>query len=122
MGGCHANKENFRHLRARGLNRNCSSGDDSTVAQAAQNRLNLDWISHSIRRMNRFEVSINLSAQEYLQYYRGKVSKVLAQCADGTTIQFPALLLQPFVTGSGVRGNFVLTCDENGKGSEIKRL
>jgi hypothetical protein len=72
--------------------------------------------------MNRFEFSINLSAQEYLQYYRGNVNKVVAQCTDGTSIQFPALLLKPFVTNGGIRGNFVLTCDESGKGSEIKRV
>jgi hypothetical protein len=72
--------------------------------------------------MNRFEFSINLSAQEYLQYYRGSVDKVIAQCTDGTTIQFPAVLLKPFVTSGGIRGNFVLSCDENGKGSEIVRV
>ena len=71
--------------------------------------------------MNRFEFSINLSAQEYLQYYRGSVNKVVAQCTDGTTIQFPALLLKPFVTSGGIRGNFVLSCDQNGKNSQIKR-
>ena len=72
--------------------------------------------------MNRFEFSINLSAQEYLQYYRGSVNKVVAHCTDGTTIQFPALLLKPFVTSGGVRGRFELSCDENGKGSELKRV
>jgi hypothetical protein len=72
--------------------------------------------------MNRFEFNINLSAQEYLQYYRGSVNKVVAQCIDGTTIQFPALLLKPFVTSGGIRGRFVLSCDENGKGSELKRV
>ena len=72
--------------------------------------------------MNRFEFSITLSAQQYLQYYKGTVSKVVATCANGTTIQFPALLLKPFVTSGGVRGNFVLVCDENGKGSEVRRV
>ena len=72
--------------------------------------------------MNRFEFSINLSAQEYLKYYQGSVDKVVAQCHDGTTIQFPALLLKSFVTSGGVRGTFVLSCDENGKGSEIRHV
>lgn len=72
--------------------------------------------------MNRFEFSINLSAQEYVQYYRGTVNKVVARCTDGSTIQFLALLLKPFVTSGGIRGTFVLSCDENGKGSEIKRV
>jgi hypothetical protein len=51
--------------------------------------------------MNRFEFSMNLSAQEYLQYYRGSVDKVFARCNGGTTIRFPALLLTPFVTTAG---------------------
>jgi hypothetical protein len=72
--------------------------------------------------MNRFEFSINLSAQAYLLYYRGCVSKVVVQCAGGATIQFPALLLKPFVSSGGIAGNFVLTCDEHGKGSEVKRV
>jgi hypothetical protein len=40
----------------------------------------------------------------------------MATCSDGTTMQFPAGLLTPFVTSSGIRGAFVLTCDEGGKG------
>lgn len=72
--------------------------------------------------MNRFEFTINLSANEYLKYYRGSVNKVIAQCSDGTKIQFPALLLKRFVTNEGVHGNFVLSCDADGKGSEIQRI
>jgi hypothetical protein len=72
--------------------------------------------------MNSFQFSINLSAQEYLKYYRGSVNKVVVRCTDGTTIQFPALLLKSFVTSGGISGDFVLSCDENGKGSEIKRV
>lgn len=71
--------------------------------------------------MNRFEFGLNLSPQEYLQYYRGTVDKVMATCRDGTTVQFPARLLTPFVTSAGIRGAFVLTCDEEGKGAELKR-
>jgi len=72
--------------------------------------------------MTRFEFSINLSAQEFLQYYRGSVNKVVARCFDGTTIQIPALLLKPFVTTGGIKGRFVLSCDEHGKGSKIERF
>ncbi len=71
--------------------------------------------------MNRFEFGLNISAQEYLQYYRGSVNKVMACCTDGTTIQFPAGLLQPFITSAGIRGNFVLTCDAGGKGAALSR-
>ena len=75
----------------------------------------------SIGCMIRFEFGLAISAQEYLQYYRGSVNKVIATCADGKTVQFPAGLLTPFVTSGGVRGRFVLTCGDTGKGAVLKR-
>lgn len=71
--------------------------------------------------MNRFDFNLNLSAQGYLQYYRGSVDKVVAKCADGSTVQFPARLLTPFVTSWGIRGAFVLTCDEDGKAARLAK-
>jgi hypothetical protein len=71
--------------------------------------------------MNRFEFSISLSAQECLRYYGGSINKVVAKCFDGRTVQFPAALLTPFVTGSGVHGAFVMTCDSEGKGAKLNR-
>ena len=71
--------------------------------------------------MNRFVFNLNLSTQEYLHYYRGSVNKVIATCIDGKTVPFPASLLMPFVSSGGVRGNFVLTCGDDGKGARLKR-
>jgi hypothetical protein len=44
------------------------------------------------------------------------------QCTNGASVQFPASFLTQFVTTSGVHGHFVLTCDENFKGSKMQRL
>ena len=71
--------------------------------------------------MRHFFFNLSLSAHAYQQYYCGSVEKVVARCVDGRTVQFPAGLLIPFVTSGGVHGDFVLTCDENGKGAELKR-
>jgi hypothetical protein len=71
--------------------------------------------------MLRFEFGLHISAQDYLPYYRGEVRNVLARCADGRTVQFPATLLTPFVSSGGIRGSFVLTCDEGGKGALLQR-
>jgi hypothetical protein len=68
-----------------------------------------------------FEFGMDISAREYIQYYRGRVNKVIATCADGRTVQFPARLLTPFVTAAGIQGAFVLTCDDGGKGAELRR-
>lgn len=71
--------------------------------------------------MHRFEFSLHISAQDYLPYYRGEVRQVLARCTDGRRVQFPAALLTPFVSSGGVRGQFVLTCDDGGTGARLQR-
>ncbi|HJV47821.1 MAG TPA: DUF2835 family protein [Geothrix sp.] len=71
--------------------------------------------------MQRFEFHISLSSDRYLDYYRGAVQQVVARCADGGAVQFPASLLQPFVTASGIHGDFVLTCDDANRGARLQR-
>jgi hypothetical protein len=71
--------------------------------------------------MKRFEFHLDISAQRYLAYYRGTARQVVAQCMDGTSVQFPASLLTQFVAVNGIHGDFVLTCDDNFKQSELHR-
>ena len=71
--------------------------------------------------MLRFEFGLHIAAQDYLKYYRGEVRNVVACCADGRTVQFPATLLIPFVSSGGIRGSFVLTCDEDGKAAKLTK-
>ncbi len=71
--------------------------------------------------MQRFEFRLSLSPEQYLDYYRGTVQQVLARCADGGTVQFPAALLKAFVTPSGIHGTFVLTCDDQHRGANLQR-
>ena len=72
--------------------------------------------------MKRFEFHLDISSDRYLSYYRGTVRQVFVQCTNGASVQFPASFLTQFVTTSGVHGHFVLTCDENFKGSKMQRL
>ena len=71
--------------------------------------------------MKRFEFHLNISAERYLDYYRGTATQVVARCPDGLTVQFPASFLKPFITPTGVKGDFVLTCGDDFKGAELKR-
>lgn len=73
------------------------------------------------KAMKRFEFRLSISAESYLDYYRGNVQHVLARCADGSTVQFPASLLKPFVTPTGIHGSFVLICDDNDRGAVLQR-
>jgi len=71
--------------------------------------------------MLRYAFRLSLSSDRYLAYYRGEVQHVVARCADGQTVQFPASLLTPFVSTSGVHGDFVLTCDDDHRGARLAR-
>jgi hypothetical protein len=72
--------------------------------------------------MNRYEFHLQITPEQYLDYYRGVARHVIAQCASGQTVQFPASLLQPFLLPEGIHGRFVLTCDEHFKHPFLQRL
>ena len=72
--------------------------------------------------MNRYEFHLEMSPEEYLDYYRGILKQVMVRSTSGETVQFPASLLQPFLVPEGIRGNFVLTCDERHKHPVLQRL
>ena len=71
--------------------------------------------------MNRYEFHLHISPDQYLDYYRGTVRQVIARCTGGQSVQFPASLLQRFVTQEGIHGDFVLTCDEHHKNPRLER-
>lgn len=67
-------------------------------------------------------VPVHLTADEYLQYYRGSAKNVFARDLDGRTVQFPANLLQQFVTREGVNGLFEITFGSGGKLVGIRQV
>jgi uncharacterized protein DUF2835 len=72
--------------------------------------------------MNRYEFHLRITADQYLDYYRGTVRHVVARCTTGQNVQFPASLLQQFVTPEGIRGHFALICDEQLQNPRLERL
>ena len=72
--------------------------------------------------MNRYEFHLRLTSDQYLEYYRGTARHVVARCTTGQNIQFPASLLQQFVTTDGISGTFALTCNDQLKNSHLERL
>jgi hypothetical protein len=72
--------------------------------------------------MKRYEFQLHLSAEQCLEYYRGAARHVVVREANGQTVQFPASLIQRFVTADGVHGHFVLTCDDQNKHAALQRL
>lgn len=72
--------------------------------------------------LQRVVLPIRLSADEYLKYYRGSARNVYARDLQGRTVQFPANLLQRFVTANGVDGLFEITITAAGKLVDIQQV
>ena len=58
-------------------------------------------------------VDLSISREEYLSWYSGHASNVIAIARDGRKIKFPANSLQKFVTHQGIQGAFVIAFDGN---------
>jgi hypothetical protein len=53
---------------------------------------------------NRYEFYLRITADQYLDYYRGTARHVVVRCTTGQSVQFPASLLQQYVTEDGNDG------------------
>jgi Protein of unknown function (DUF2835) len=71
--------------------------------------------------VHRYEFHLRISAEQYLDYYRGAARHVIARSVTGQNVQFPASLLQRFVTPEGIEGDFVLSCDDHHKCVDLQR-
>lgn len=71
--------------------------------------------------MQQVRVSLNISAERYLSYYRGTAKSIVAQAEDGRRVQFPVDVVRKFVTREGVKGVFVIAFDDRNKFKSITR-
>jgi len=72
--------------------------------------------------MKSYEFQLRISSAQYVQYYRGTVQHVVVRCTNGQTIQFPASLLQKYISPGGITGRFLLTSGDDNKGLELQRI
>jgi len=66
-------------------------------------------------------ISLSISAEEYLKLYSGVARSVRAVTVRGESIRFPASILRPFVTRSGIRGQFAIYFDEDKRFVSIEK-
>ncbi len=65
---------------------------------------------------------LDLSAQQFLAFYRGAASEVVTRSVDGRNVRFPANALRPHVTHDGVHGLFALRYNANNKFLALVRI
>ena len=69
-----------------------------------------------------YHFSLNISAAEYLSYYRGNAQSVVVTTYQGLRVKFPASALRPYVDEDGVHGQFALLTDKNNKMRDLRRI
>ena len=67
-------------------------------------------------------VDVHISSEELLKLYEGMAKNARIMARDGRYILFPAHILRPYVTRSGVHGTFAIYFDETMKFQRIIRL
>ncbi|MEE8060021.1 MAG: DUF2835 domain-containing protein [Pseudomonadales bacterium] len=67
-------------------------------------------------------VDLSITADEYLKRYQQLAAVVFTHGRDGRSIRFPANILQPYVTHSGIQGSFQIQFDRDGKFSGIEKV
>ena len=66
--------------------------------------------------------SINITKQRYLEIYHSPILQVIVTSHNGKKIQFPARYLTPFVTKSGIRGNFRIVYSAGNKFVRMEKI
>ena len=72
--------------------------------------------------MHSVVIPIAISAEQWLDYYRGSVRNVSATSMDGRRILFPARVLQAYVTKDGIYGVFRVKFSAGNKFAGIEQL
>ncbi|MCG9755560.1 DUF2835 domain-containing protein [Shewanella insulae] len=62
-----------------------------------------------------FTFPMQVSYQDFLNYYQGSIDKIEVIDCSGKTLWIHARHFRPFLTTSGIRGHFRLQLDDNGK-------
>lgn len=72
--------------------------------------------------MSLIYVQLNIPAHEYQLLYEGVAKTVSARTLDGKSVRFPANILRPFVTHSGVKGTFAIHFSPEHRFERIEKI
>jgi len=65
---------------------------------------------------------LSLSYDEFSAVYKGHAQHVITQSFDGRTVRFPADILKPYLTRSGIHGTFTIHFDKNNKFKSLEKI
>lgn len=59
----------------------------------------------------KYYFNVNLTYDEFLPFYQGKVSTMLVISSQGKRIQFPAMHIRKYLLSNGIHGTFCMETD-----------
>ncbi|MCW8875921.1 MAG: DUF2835 domain-containing protein [Kangiellaceae bacterium] len=65
---------------------------------------------------------LNISPEEFVEYYSGRIKWVITESEQGLKVKFPANLLNKHVSHLGVRGRFNLSYTCEGKVVSLDKI
>ena len=65
---------------------------------------------------------LRISYDDYLLVYQGHAKSIIATATDGRLVQFPAEVVKPYLTHSGIQGFFEIVFNRCNKFQSIKKL
>jgi len=65
---------------------------------------------------------LSLSYDEFSAVYKGHAQHVITHSIDGRRVRFPADILKPYLTHSGIQGTFTIHFNENNKFKFLEKV
>ncbi len=72
--------------------------------------------------MPELRIQLAITPEQFVEWYRGTAKFVVVRSLEGPTVQFPAAVLQRFITPTGIRGTFLLRFDDANHFLGIERV
>ena len=72
--------------------------------------------------MNCVRFRLQISAEDFLNYYTGQAKRVSVVSDEGQRVEFPAEHLREFVVADGISGYFELCFDQNNRFQYLQRI
>ena len=67
-------------------------------------------------------MQLRISVDEFQRLYEGTAKDVTARSQDGLRVRFPAKILRPFITHSGISGKFLIQFDDDNRFKQIEKI
>ncbi|GGY70218.1 hypothetical protein GCM10011613_13290 [Cellvibrio zantedeschiae] len=72
--------------------------------------------------MRSIYVQLNIPPEEFQRLYEGVAKTVNARSLDGRNVNFPANILRPFITHSGITGTFAIHFSDENRFQRIEKI